>query len=408
MKILQINSFYYNRGGDCTHMFGTTKLLEKHGHVVIPFSMKHPLNFDSNFQEYWPSFIDYKEAVKNKNIKTSITVITRSLYSLESKKCISRILDDHTPEIAHIHNIHHHITPSILSEIKKRNIPIVWTLHDYTILCPNTSFLTEGGEICESCKKTKYFMAPIKRCKKNSVGASTVAMLENYFHRIIDIYRHVDLFISPSDFLRNKFIEYGMGDKVVTLNNFIDVKKIIPNYSNAGYIIYIGRLNKIKGVGTLVEAVKGLPGIRLKVVGDGELFESFKRQNIPNIEFLGFKTGNDLHQLLSNSMFAVVPSEWYENFPYSVLEPMAFGKPVIGANIGGIPELLRDGETGLLFESGNMHGLREKISYLAEQPDATEMMGRNARRYIENSLNEDIHYKKLMEIYDGLIGEKRH
>ena len=207
MKIIQINSFYYNRGGDCTHMFETTKLLEKHGHTVIPFSMRHPQNFESSYSKYWLSYIDFKEALKSKNIRTMIGVISRTIYSFESRKCISRLLDDEKPDIAHIHNILHHITPSILGEIKNHNIPIVWTLHDYTIICPNTSFLTEKGGICEACKSRKFYMAPLKKCKKNSLAASFVAMLENYTHRILNIFRHVDQFVAPSDFLSKKFVE---------------------------------------------------------------------------------------------------------------------------------------------------------------------------------------------------------
>lgn len=399
MKILQVNSFYYNRGGDCTHMFATTKLLEQHGHVVTHFSMNHPLNFKSPYAKGWPSYIDFKDVLKTINIKTAFNVIGRSIYSFEAKKCISCILDDEKPDLVHIHNILHHITPSILGEIKKRKIPIVWTLHDYTIICPNTSFITDKGEICEACKKRKFFMAPIKRCKKNSFAASIVAMLENYIHRIMNIYRHVDIFISPSNFLREKFIEFGMDKKVITLNNFISVETIQPQYKNKGYVIYLGRLSLIKGVDTLIEATKSFPNILLKVIGDGELREAFESQNIKNVELLGFKSGRELEDLIKNAMFIVVPSQWYENFPYSILEAFAYGKPAIGAHIGGIPELIIDGETGYTFESGNVNDLRLTLRKMLRDPSKIQEMGRNARSLVEKRLNAAQHYEKLMKIY---------
>ena len=380
-------------------MFATTKLLEKHGHEVIPFSMNHPLNFNSSYSKYWTSYINFKEALKKKNLGTALNVIMKTVYSFEAKKCIARLLDDEKPDIVHIHNILHHITPSILSEIKKRKIPIIWTLHDYTIICPNTSFLTERGEICEACKQMKFFMALIKRCKKNSLGASFVAMLENYMHRFMRVFRYVDKFISPSEFLKQKFIEFGMGEKIVTLNNFIDTGLFVPNFNNYGYYIYVGRLHHTKGLDTLITAARRIPDIELKVVGDGAMLENLKSQGIGNIDFVGFKSGDELKELVSNAMFVVVPSEWYENFPYSILEAFASGKAVIGSRIGGIPELVKDNVTGLTFECRNSENLRLKIEYLISNPDRIVEMGKNARKFAEDELNAEKHYQRLMRIY---------
>lgn len=403
MKILQVNSFYYNRGGDCTHMFAVTKLLEAYGHTIIPFAMNYPLNFRSDYSKYWSSYIDYREIIKSRNLKNAIKVISRSIYSFEAKRCIAQLLDDERPDLVHIHNIMHHITPSILGEIKKKKIPIVWTLHDYTIVCPNSSFLTEKGEVCEACKKRKFFMATVKRCKKNSLAASFVAMLENYMHRFMNIYRHVDRFIAPSEFLHQKFIEYGMGEKVVTLNNFVNVNSVRPNYSNDGYCMYIGRLNHIKGVDTLIEAMKKTYEIRLKVVGDGVLLKGFRSEKVPYVVFEEFKVGKELKNLITNAMFIIVPSEWYENFPYSILEAFVSGKPVIGSRIGGIPELVKDNETGLTFEPGNTEDLRSKIEYLVNNPDKIVEMGKNARKFVERELNAEKYYQRLMEIYEQVL-----
>lgn len=403
MKILQVNSFYYNRGGDCTCMFQTTDLLRSHGNDVVHFSMQHPQNFPNKYSSYWPSYIDFREAVKDKSLKNFIKVINRTIYSFEAKKCISKFLDDVQPDIAHIHNILHHITPSILSEIKKRGIPIVWTLHDYTVICPNTSLLTDQGQVCQACKSNKFYMAPIKRCKKNSLSASLIAMLENYIHRVMRVYRHVDLFISPSDFLRQKFIEYGVKNNIVTLNNFVDTEKIKPKFSDKGYYLYIGRINHIKGVDILVEAAKMCPDVPLKVVGDGELLDEFRAMNLPHVEFTGFKQGEELTTLIAEAMFAVVPSQWFENFPYSVLEPMAMGKAVIGANMGGIPEQIEHGVNGYVFPHKDVTALSGYIKQLANNPALRVAMGREARARVEKLYSGSIYYEKLMNIYESVL-----
>lgn len=407
MKVAQINSFYYNRGGDCTHMFATTRLLEKHGHQVVPFSMQHPQNFSSPYAKYWPSYIDYREMVKKKNLATLWEVISRTVYSVEAKSCMERFLKDEKPDIVHVHNILHHITPSIFGVIKKHGLPIVLTLHDYTILCPNTLFLTDRGEICEACKKIRFYNAPLKRCKKNSFGASLIAMVENYAHRIMRVYDHVDLFIAPSDFLRKKFEEYGFKGKVLTLNNFVTVSDMQPCFVNGKYIVYIGRLSHIKGLDVLMEAMAQLPQVPLKIVGEGELLEQVKARNIPNVECVGFKSGEELKRLVANASFSVLPSRCYENFPYSVLETMSLGKPVIGARIGGIPELVRDGETGYTFAVGNAAELREKIAKLFNDQESIDRMGRNARRMVETQMDAEIHYEKLLAIYNRLLATKQ-
>lgn len=380
-------------------MFQTTDLLRSHGYDVVHFSMQHPQNFPNKYSSYWPSYIDFREVIKDKSLKNFIKVINRTIYSVEAKKCISKFLDDVRPDIVHIHNILHHLTPSILSEIKKRGIPIVWTLHDYTVICPNTSLLTDKGEVCEACKPNKFYMAPIKRCKKNSLGASLIAMLENYIHSAMRVYRHVDLFISPSDFLRQKFIEYGVKTKMVTLNNFIDTEKIKPKFSDKGYYLYIGRINHIKGVDVLVEAAKMCPDVPLKVVGDGEMLDEFRAMNLPHVEFTGFKQGEELITLISDAMFAVVPSQWYENFPYSVLEPMATGKAVIGADMGGIPEQIEHGVNGYIFPHKNVAALAGYIKQLANNPAIRVAMGREARARVERLYSGSMYYEKLMNIY---------
>jgi glycosyltransferase involved in cell wall biosynthesis len=418
MKVLLVNNFYYNRGGDCTYMFALKRLLEAKGHNVIVFSMHHPQNFDSEFSQYFVSYINYEEEMKNMNISSGIQVLNRTIYSREAKKKIEQLIEKENPDIAHLQNIHHHITPSIFYALKRHGIPIIWTLHDYTVICPNTSFLSHG-DICEKCKKRKYFWPPLVMCKKNSLSASTVAAIETTIHRMIKLNNLVDTFISPSEFLRKKLIEYGFKEeKVVLLNHFIDLNANNQEKSEEDYYLYVGRISEEKGIKTLIDAavkvhesnVKGPTCIRnkLKIVGKGPLFKkmlSYTSIIDKNrmVEFLGHKHHTEVIKLIKKSRFIVVPSEWYENFPFAVLEAFTCGKPVIGSKIGGIPELVRDTERGMVFEVGDSDDLSSAIRYLLNNPDIIEEMGRNAKTFVENELNSEKHYEKLIYLYNKLL-----
>ncbi len=269
MKILLVNNFYYNRGGDCTYLFSLKSLLEKKGHKVIIFSMHHPENFESEYSKYFVSHINYAEMVKNKSLSSGIRVLFRSIYSIEAKRKLETLIEEERPDIAHLNNIRQHVTTSILTTLKKSRIPVVWTLHDYQIICPNISFLAKG-EICERCKKRKYYWPIIVRCKKESFLASTMAAMEHSAQMIMKMYDSVDVFISPSNFLKNKLIEYGLDkDRIMCLNNFNDLDESTATGGAGDYYIYVGRLERVKGVKTLIDAALKLKTGRLKIVGDG-------------------------------------------------------------------------------------------------------------------------------------------
>ena len=411
-KILLVNNFYYNRGGDCTYLFSLKKLLEEKRHKIIVFSMCHPQNFDSEYSKHFVSNINYEEEIKNISFSSGLKVLKRTIYSREAKKKIEDLIKKEKPDIVHLQNIHHHITPSILYSFKKHRIPIVWTLHDYILICPNLSFL-DHGKICERCKKRKYFWSSIVKCKKDSFLASTVAAVETSIHKIMNIYRMVDIFITPSEFLRKKFIEYGFNkEKLIHLNNFIYVGLDNEERDVDDYFLYVGRISEEKGIKTLVDAAIKENSGKLKIVGDGPLKEemrSYVRSKNGNnmIEFLGHKSHDEVIELIKNSKFVVVPSEWYENFPNIVLEAFSCRKPVIASRIGGIPELIEDNETGLIFEPKNSNDLCSKIKYLRNNPDEIVRMGENAMAFVEQELNAEKHYQKLMEIYKQAMAKKR-
>jgi len=408
VKILLVNNFYYNRGGDCTYLFSLKKLLEEKGHKVIVFSMHHPRNFKSEYSKYFVSHVDYAEESRNMSISSGFRVLFRSIYSTEARKKMEKLIKDEKPDIVHLNNIRHHLTPSILYPVKAENIPIVWTLHDYQLICPNISFLA-GGRICERCKKRKYYWPPLVRCKKDSLPASTMAAIEHTAQWIFKMYDLVDVFICPSEFLRNKFIEYGFQEKkLVLLNHFVDINEEYSIETDSDYLLYIGRLSEEKGIRTLIDTVVKLNAVKLKIAGDGPLKEELliyadSRDKNKVIEFVGHKDRKEIIKLLKNCRFLIFPSEWYEVSGLVILEAFACGKPVIGSRIGGIPELIKDNVTGLTFEPCNSDDLSEKIEYLNRNPEKITEMGRNARSFVEQDLNGEKHYEMLIDIYKANV-----
>ena len=410
MKILLVNNYYYNRGGDCTYLFSLKKLLEEKGHRVIIFSMHHPQNFDSEYSKYFVSYINYDDEVKDVGIYSSLKVLNRTIYSKEAKVKIEELIKDEQPDIVHLQNIHHHITPSIFYIIKKYNIPVVWTLHDYTLLCPNTSFLNHG-KICEKCRKKKYFWPLMTKCKKNSFGASSMAALEATVHCLMMIENMVDYFIAPSKFLYEKFLEYGVkSNKLVRLDHFTTLSCSSEYQTPGDYYLYVGRISEEKGIKTLIDAAVNVNSSQLKIVGAGpiseEMIEYAKSKDKNNIiEFLGHKSQEDLIELYNNCKFVVVPSEWYEISGLIIFEAFSCGKPVIGSKMGGIIELIEDTVRGLLFESGNVEDLTATIKFLLNNSDIVEEMGNNAREFVLNELSAEKHYQRLIQIYEQAISK---
>jgi glycosyltransferase involved in cell wall biosynthesis len=399
MKILLANKYFYLKGGAEVSFFETAKLLESKGHKVIFFSMQHPHNFSSEYEKYFVSNVDYE----NDGFKIKIDASLKLLYSFEAKRKIKELIEKEKPDIAHLNNIYHQISPSILHSLKKFRIPMIMTLRDYKIICASYSMLNNGS-VCEACKNGRYYNCFFRGCVKNSRTKSLLNTIEMYLHhKMLHIYDLEDVFISPSKFLKSKLEEMGFKRKIVYLSNFVNVGDYQPQYEyEENSIVYFGRLSKEKGLFTLIEAVKGLD-VKLKIIGEGPMKEALgcrvKDEGIKNIEFVGYKTGEDLKDDIRKSMFVVLSSEWYENNPRSIIEGFALGKPAIGARIGGIPELVRDEETGLSFEAGSAEDLHFKIKYLINSPEKIVKMGKNARKFVEEELNAEKHYQRLMEIY---------
>lgn len=393
-------------------MFNTCALLQKHGNQIIPFTMENENNIETEYSKYFVKGIEYENEIK-KNILRKAYLWFKIIYSLEAKNKISKLIMDTKPDIAHIHKFNNTLTPSILYALRKKDVPVVQTLRDYRTVCPNYNMYDfNRGEVCEDCKGHRYFNAVRRKCQKSSYLIGLNIAVESYLCHFLKTYeKTIDLFISPSNFLMQKMIEFGINrNKIVHIPNFVRVERFVPNYNNSNYTLYFGRIERHKGIRTLVDAMKYVTCGKLYVVGDGsykkELEEYTKNNNIEHIHFLGFKSGEDLIEIVKESLFTVIPSEWYENCPRSVLESFALAKPVIGANIGGIPELINDGCDGMLFESGNIGDLAKKINCLFKNRNTVIKMGKNARQKIEKKYNENIHYEKLMEAYRRVLRRK--
>lgn len=410
MKVLLCNSFYYIRGGADRCFFDMQHILEAHGHEVIPFSMSDARNRPSPYSDYFISNIDFpRELGKSGGVTGKLRAVERVIYSREARDQITRLIADTQPDIAHIHGIAHETSPSILPAIKAAGIPIVQTLHDYKLLCPNTSFISHG-EVCERCKVHRYHNVVLHRCKRDSLPASLLAGVEMTVHKALRIYeRNVDVFIAPSEFLRDKLIEYGIRTPIVHLPNTVDVDSYEPCYTPENYFVYAGRLSEIKGVGTLLEAMQAVPQSRLYIAGQGEIEADLRtfadEHNITNVTFLGHLQAGELIPLVQRAAFAIVPSEWYENYSMAVIESLACGTAVIGARIGGIAEQVRDGWNGLLFEPGNARDLAEKIRCLLAHPERAVEMGRNGRAQVEQINHPHTFYHRTLDIYKRLLAK---
>ena len=400
MKILLVNKYFYLKGGAEQVMFDTADILLEKGHEVSFFSMEHPNNKTTEYSNYFVSNVDFNR----REIAHAGKAAMRILYSFEAKQNIDRLIQTFRPDIAHLHNIYHQISPSIIHSLKKAGVPIVMTLHDYKVVCASYSMLADGS-ICEACRYQKYYYCFYRSCVKASRKKSLLNTVEMYLHhKLLHIYDMVDVFISPSQFLIEKMNFMGFKFKIERVPNFIDSSRFVPEYiTNGKSISYIGRLSSEKGIDLLINAMCNID-LTLKIIGEGplksELQAKVKRAGANNIVFMGFMSGADLKEEIRKSLFTVIPSICYENYPLSVIESFALGKPVVGARIGGIPELVKDNVTGYTFNPFDSSDLREKIMKLAADPESIVQMGKNARNIIEKELNPNKHYELLIRAYN--------
>lgn len=408
MRILQVNKFYYPQGGADKYFINLTDALRKAGNEVIIFSMAHPANLPSEFSKYFVSQINFN----NSSWRDKLKAPGRIIYSLEAKRKFKKLINDFRPDIIHLHNIYHQISPSILGVAKKAGIPVVMHLHDYKLICPNYQ-LFAGGKVCEACKPKKYCKCAQKKCFKGSFTQSLLASLEMFIHHsILKIYKkNIDIFIAPSDFMKKKIVEFGWSaEKIKVIINpvFSETdKNINANQSELeeDYLLYFGRLSKEKGLNTLIEAA-ALTGAKLKFAGNGPEEESLKeaaKKNGVQADFLGFKDDAELRQIILKAKAVIIPSIWYENMPLSLLEALSLGKIVIAANIGGIPEIIKDKENGFLFDLYSANDLGVKIKLLNTLDTRTiQVIKEQAKQSVAN-LTKENNLREVLNIYQTIL-----
>lgn len=397
MKILQANKFFHQRGGAERVLFQERDLLKAVGVEVIDFSMHSPENMESDQSGYFISHRDYRAP---HSLAAKLSLAGSFIHSREAVRNLKALVRAEKPDLAHLHNIYHHLTPSIIPALKDLGVPVVLTLHDFKLVCPAYVMLTAGGKICEKCADGSFCKPLTANCQGSRFKGALLAA-EAYFHRLKKSYDGVDLFIAPSRFMAEMAARRVPAEKIAFLANGIEVDRLQATGEDHGYALYLGRLSREKGVGTLCKAQK-LSRTPLKIVGTGPE-EDALRSTYNRPEFLGYKSGNELFSLILRAGFVVVPSEWYENCPMVILEAMALGKPVLATRLGGIPDLVEDGVNGYLFEPGNAEELAGRMQELSADPELRSYMGDSARNRAEHRYSLAGHGRGLLDLYRQVL-----
>lgn len=398
--LLALNNYYYRRGGAESIFFQHNELLEGRGWQVVPFCMQHEQNERSTWSRHFVQEIEFGH---HYGVLDQVKMIPKVVYSFEARKKLAALLHEVDPDICHVHNIYHHMSPAVLGLLRQRGVPTVMTLHDLKIACPAYKMLTHDG-ICERCKGGHLFNVVKHRCVKGSLALSSLVYLESRLHRLLQTYsKSVDRFVVPSIFFRDKLTEWGIDPtRMVHIPNFIDPSQYEFRTRTSNYFLYLGRLVAEKGVRTLISAAKQA-SVTVKIAGTGPEENSLRgyAESIgADVEFLGYVSGTRLKGILSDALALVIPSEWYENAPVSVLEAYATGVPVIGSKIGGIPELVRPHETGYMFPAGDHEALSASLRSISQMPPRQlQEMGHAARRLVERQYSSSLYAERMANLY---------
>ena len=397
MRILLVNKFHYLKGGSEKYYFELANLLKEKGHQIAFFSMQNEKNVKTGEKEYFVKEIDLNTGSKLKALDV--------IYSKENKKKMIEALEEFRPDIVHVNNFQRQLSESIIDAINEKNIPIIFTAHDVQAICPAITMLDSNKEVCELCKNGKYFNCIKKKCIKNSSLKSVLGAMEGKYYRLKKVYnKKISCIITPSNFYKQKLVEDGIDkERIQTIYNFINLSEYDLENKDEAYGLYFGRLSKEKGILNLIEAFSRIQGKKLYIVGDGPEKKRIEkiiseRKLKENITVLGYLSQDEVKKYIKNARFIVVPSIWYENCPYSVLETQAIGKPVIGADIGGIPELVKDKENGLIYNYNSINELESKMKLLFENKELAEQYGKNAKEYAQKMYNKENYYNKIIEI----------
>lgn len=402
-KLLNINNYHYRRGGSDVVYLEHAALLEAQGWQNAFFSMQHPNNLATPWARHFVDEIEFGHAY---SLRQKLVMASKVVYSFEAQRKLKRLLAGFDADIAHLHCIYHHLSPAILTTLRQAGVPAVMTAHDLKIACPAYKMLNHNG-ICERCKDGSVLNVMRYRCVRESLAASAVVALESSLHRWLATYqRQLDRIVVPSRFFLDKFVEWGWPrDPFRYIPNAVEASQFEPDSRAGDYFLYFGRLAPEKGVATLMRAA-AQAGVALRIAGSGPLaaeLQALQAELGADIALLGFRAGRDLHDLIRAARAVVLPSEWYENAPMSVLESFALGKPVVGARIGGIPEMVLDGQTGWTFESGNIEALAQLLARLQQLPAGQiAALGRSARQHVVEHFSRAAYVQATLALYAEL------
>lgn len=392
MRILQINNIAEKKGGAEAVFLNTIDVLRKQGHQVVSLSLGSGNDHNEN------------TFTVNRN-----SLFHNNFYSWQAVISIEKIISKFDPEVVHIHNLIGGITYSLLPVIKKHNIPIVATIHDFRLLCPAYVFINGKNEECEKCKGGKFYHCVLNKCSPRGLVRSGMLVFESYFRNaFLPFTRLIDSFVFVSNFCGNKFIEIypDIASKGTTVYNFTN--ELEKTSRKGEYFLFFGRLLKIKGVITLLNAFKKLPGYNLIIIGNGELEDKIKEYNLPNVKMVGYKEGRELKEFIKDSSFVILPSECNETNSMVVVESFAMGKPVIASRIGAIPELVTDGKNGFLFKPADVDDLINKIKHTADiKENEYSAFSENAYNYSVENFSSQVYYKKILSLYEQARYKKK-
>jgi glycosyltransferase involved in cell wall biosynthesis len=411
MRILYCNKYDYPFSGTETYLFDLIQQLENRGQETALFSMEHGRTPAFSGRSYRIPHIDFKDP--NAGFVKKAKMAAHALYSPSARRAMRDCLADFAPDLAHIRGIYHHLSPSILWELKRQRVPVLYHLNDFKILCPTYNFVADG-RACDLCSKGAFYHAATKGCYTGPRSSAVVLAAEAYLHKWLRTYqRCVDMFLAPSEFVRDKLIAGGFSAKRI---------EVLPHFqtlprgdqqptSDEGYVLYFGRLSPEKGAYELLRAMVRLPHTPLIIAGEGPerpRLEALARElNLKQVSFVGMVHGDKLQKLIAGCSFSVFPSLAYETLGKSILESYAWGRPVIASDLGSRREFVEHGVTGLLYPGGDREQLAHSIGFLFDRPDLIEKMGAAARSRVKTNHSPDQHIEKLLDLYRRLTSTKK-
>jgi glycosyltransferase involved in cell wall biosynthesis len=392
------NKYFFPNGGSETVMFDERAFLLRSGMEVIDFSMEHPLNLPSPYRRHFVCRREYRTGGTFTKMRRAVSLV----HSREAVRKLRVLIDETRPDLLHCHNVYHQMTPSIIGAAKARGIPVVLTLHDYKPICP-VHTRVRAGELCSLCAGGDFSHVVKNRCADGSILSSATLYAEAVVQKWLGNYEKVDRFLAPSRFMRQAVLNRFSPEKVALLYNGVDTGKFQPGERDDGYVLYCGRLAPEKGVETLLQAhyALGCPW-PVVIAGTGPVEGELRSRFSQNVRFVGRLSGPTLCTTMQNASIVIVPSWWTENCPLSVLEAMASGKATIGSKVGGLPELIADGVTGLLFDPDDTDALARHMQVLMADLIKRRSMGRAARRRAEKEFSLEKHNADLLKIYLSL------